>query len=150
MRRGPQRVLGVLLIVSAGVALGVEDTPENRAAEAERYMEVSAPQQMLDEVVTQMSAMMPEESRAEFVDVMTRKLDFEAIEKAMVDAMTRIFTADELRALADFHSSPVGQSAQRKMGRYMAAVMPVMRDEVFRAFEETDLNKAAQPDSAEE
>jgi len=47
--------------------------------------------------------------------------------------MIKNFTADELKALADFYGSPVGKSAMAKFGNYMADVMPGMMAEVQKA-----------------
>jgi len=38
-----------------------------------------------------------------------------------------------LNALADFYESPEGNSAMKKMGEYMADVMPTLQEEMVRA-----------------
>jgi hypothetical protein len=60
-------------------------------------------------------------------------LDIAALTKAMMDAMVKNFTTDELKALADFYGSPVGKSAMQKFGTYMADIMPVMQAEIIKA-----------------
>jgi hypothetical protein len=47
--------------------------------------------------------------------------------------MVKIFTAQELNALADFYGSPVGKSAMGKFGIYMAEVMPALQQELIQA-----------------
>jgi hypothetical protein len=42
-----------------------------------------------------------------------------------MDAMVKDFTTDELKALADFYSSPVGKSAMQKFGTYTADIIAV-------------------------
>ena len=44
-----------------------------------------------------------------------------------------LFTTDELKALADFYGSPVGKSAMKKFGAYMADIMPVVQAEIMKA-----------------
>jgi hypothetical protein len=86
----------------------------------------------MDDMSKQMGKMMPESQRQKFQDTM-KHIDYAAIEKAMKEAMLKHFTADELKALADFYSSPVGKSAMKKMGVYMADVMPAIQRETMKA-----------------
>jgi hypothetical protein len=60
-------------------------------------------------------------------------LDLDALTKAMTDAMVKHFTTEELKALADFYGSPVGKSAMKKFGSYMADVMPALQAEIMKA-----------------
>ena len=65
---------------------------------------------------------------------MTKGLDMESLRKTMVEAMVQHFTADELTALADFYGSPIGKSAMKKFGPYMAEVMPKFQADLMKAF----------------
>ena len=47
---------------------------------------------------------------------MTKHLDIGRVTAAIKAAMVKTFTADELKALADFYGSEVGRSAMAKMG----------------------------------
>jgi hypothetical protein len=113
----------------------VEDTPENRAAQADRYLAVAPPKELMDNMVQRVSQNMPESSRGQFVDALTKNLNMEVITKAMKDALIKTFTADELSAFADFYGSPNGKSAMSKLGLYMAAVMPTIQQEVTKAMQ---------------
>jgi hypothetical protein len=62
--------------------------------------------------------------------MLTSQLDIAALIKAMADALVKHFTTEELKALADFYSSPVGKSAMQKFGGYMADLMPTMQAEM--------------------
>ncbi len=44
--------------------------------------------------------------------------------ETMVPAMVRNFTADEIEALVDFYSSPIGISIMKKFPGYLADVQP--------------------------
>jgi hypothetical protein len=59
----------------------------------------------------------------------------EVLERAAMASMVKVFTAEELNALADFFGSPVGKAAMGKFGVYMADVMPVIQQEMFRALQ---------------
>jgi hypothetical protein len=76
---------------------------------------------------------MPPDQGPMFVEMMTRQIDFAALTVAMRGAMLKVFTADELSALADFYGSPVGKSAMGKMGDYMAELMPIMTAQMAKA-----------------
>jgi len=80
-----------------------------------------------------MGANLPADQREQFKKVMTTQLDIAALTKAMMDAMVKNFTTDELKALADFYGSPVGKSAMKKFGTYMADIMPAMQAEIIKA-----------------
>ena len=76
---------------------------------------------------------MPEEQRDQFKALMTKYLDLGRVTAAIKAAMIKTFTADELKALADFYGSDVGKSAMAKMGTYMSEVMPATMNEVQSA-----------------
>jgi hypothetical protein len=88
---------------------------------------------LLDDSVSEMAKQMPEDKRAEFMAVMRKGIRVEYLERAAIEAMVKIFTAQELNALADFYGSPVGKSAMGKFGIYMAEVMPALQQELIQA-----------------
>ncbi len=76
---------------------------------------------------------LPVEQRQEFKDLLTKNVDIAALEKETKEAMVKHFTADELKALADFYGSLVGKSVMKKFGMYMAEVMPAIQAEMIKA-----------------
>jgi uncharacterized protein DUF2059 len=92
------------------------DIPETRGREAERYLQVSPPKALFEDIADKMAANLPPDQREQFKQLMTTQLDIAALTKAMTDAMVKYFTTDELKALADFYGSPVGKSAMQKFG----------------------------------
>jgi hypothetical protein len=126
----------LLLLCCCALALPVfalDDTPENRAKEADRYLEAAAPKEMLDEMITKMAVAVPDAEKAKFKELLTKHFNYESFTKSMKDAMVRHFTAPELSALADFYSSDVGKSAMKKMGAYTAEIMPLVQTEILKA-----------------
>src|SRR5262245_57940327 len=111
----------------------LEDTPENRSAQIDRYFQAMPPESLLRDVVENMTARMPDEQRANFIDLLTKQIDMAKLDSAMRDAMGKHFTADEIRALADFYASSLGKSAMAKFGNYMAEVMPPIQAEIVAA-----------------
>jgi hypothetical protein len=121
------------LIISCSFAFSATDTPETRRREAERYLQASPPKAVFEDVADKMAANVPADQREQFKKLMTTQVDIAALTKAMIDAMVKNFTTEELKALADFYGSPVGKSAMQKFGAYMADVMPVMQAEIMKA-----------------
>ena len=124
--------LAVLTLTNL-VAQNIPDTPENRRKEAQRYLQSTPPKALFADLAEKTAANLPPDQRAGFKEMLTSKLDIDAVTKAMVDAMVKHFTADELKALADFYGSPVGKSAMSKFGVYMADVMPAVQAEIIKA-----------------
>ena len=115
------------------VAQTPPDTPENRRKEAQRYLQVTPPKELFADVADKMAVNVPPEQRQKFKETLTSSLDVDALTKAMTDAMVKHFTTEELKALADFYGSPVGKSAMKKFGSYMADVMPALQAEIMKA-----------------
>jgi len=132
----------ILLLVSLALAasgFAIEDTPENRAREADRYLVATPPKETFADMAEQVSRNIPPDQRDMFKAVLTKHLDLDALTKAMKGGMVKNFSADELRALADFYGSPLGKSAMKKFGVYMAELMPAIQTEMGKA-----MSKAAE------
>src|SRR5437667_10999327 len=126
-------LLLVLTLAAWSPVFSAADTPETRRKEAERYLQVSPPKALFEDMADKMAANLPADQREQFKKLMTSQLDIAALTKAMIDAMVKNFTTEELKALADFYGSPVGKSAMQKFGTYMADIMPTMEAEIMKA-----------------
>jgi hypothetical protein len=126
-------VLLVVTVCAWSPVFGAPDTPETRRKEAERYLQVSPPKALFEDMADKMAETLPADQREQFKKVMTTQIDIPALSKAMTDAMVKDFTTEELKALADFYGSPVGKSAMKKFGTYMADIMPVVQAEIMKA-----------------
>lgn len=124
-------ILISLLLCSFAAAL--EDTPENRREQAIRYSKTTPLEGMFEDMADQLALNLPAEERQGFIDMMTKHFDIEKLQKELVNIMVRHFTADELKALADFYGSDVGKSSMSKIGAYMADSMPIIQAEVMKA-----------------
>jgi hypothetical protein len=114
-------------------AYALDDTPTNRAAQADYYLSVVPPQALLNDMTEKVSSTLPADQRPVFKALMIKNLDVNAVANLMRAAMIKNFSADELKAIADFYGSPVGKSAMGKMGNYMADAMPAMMAELAKA-----------------
>ena len=126
-------LLLVLTLAAWSPVFSAADTPETRRKEAERYLQVSPPKALFEDMADKMAANLPADQREQFKKIMTTQVDIAALSKAMIDAMVKNFTTEELKALADFYGSPVGKSAMQKLGAYMADIMPVVQAEIMKA-----------------
>jgi hypothetical protein len=134
------RALVLLLLLPAFHALA-SDSEEERVAAAKRYLEVAQMSKMVDDTVTELAKGFPAEQRERFLAFMHDAVRPEVLERAAMASMVRVFTAQEINALADFFGSPVGKSAMSKFGLYMADVMPVIQQEMFRAMQSLPAEK---------
>ena len=111
------------------------DTKENRITEAQRYLSVVPARDLFRDMADNMAAGMPDRDAKELQDLFTKHIDMDAMERLMQTSMVKHFTAEELRALADFYGSSVGKSAMAKLGEYMADVMSDIQVEVQKALQ---------------
>ena len=132
----------IALMMISATSFAIDDTPENRLVEMKRYLEAVPPDEIFADMADGVAMNFPPSERAEFRDFMTKYVDIDVISEAMEASMLKHFTADELAAIADLYTSPVGQSAMKKMGVYMAEVMPIIEAEVMRALGELQKAKA--------
>ena len=113
--------VAVFLTISS-MAVAMEDSPENRQQQVDRYLQAVPPQAVFEDL-SKMFNNLPADQRELFGGDMGKGFGFEALTTLMRAAMVKTFTADELGALADFYGSPIGKSAMGKMGDYMATFM---------------------------
>jgi hypothetical protein len=139
-----------VVVLASASAWAVEDNKANREIEAERYLKVMTVKEMFADMAEKMSKNMPADQQKAFKDLFTKHLDFAALEKAMKAAMVKHLTVEELKALADFYSTPVGKSAMKKMsGEYLADLMPIIQAEVMKAQAKASSESQGEPKPAE-
>ncbi len=122
-----------LLLTAALPALAMEDTPQNRAQEASRYLLSVPPGMVVAGMAQRMASSMPPQQQQAFMAAMQRNVNMAGINATAQAGLVKVFTAGELRALADFYGSPLGKSATGKMSSYMSEVMPTIMKEVQAA-----------------
>lgn len=129
--------VAALILMSACSALKKEtaDTPENRKAQAEKYLQVNSFESMISDSIDEMAKQVPEESRQKFVDGMKKSIQVDNLKSVAIESMTKHFTVKELEALTAFYGSPEGKSVMKKFGSYMADVMPIIQQQVMQAIQ---------------
>jgi hypothetical protein len=132
MKKFTMAFAAVVLVCASARAL--EDNKANREQEADRYLAVMPVREVVADMAEQMGKNLPVDKRQRFRGLFTKYVDVAAMEKVMKAALVKHLTADELKALADFYSTPVGKSAMKKMtGPYTADTLPTVRSEVMKA-----------------
>ena len=121
------------MLLSAN-AFCLENSLSNREAQAQRYLEVTPPKALFEDMAEKVSYNLPPSERARFKDLLTKYLDIESLTYAIKCSLVNNFTADELSALAEFYGSEVGKSAMSKIGTYTAEVMPSIEAEIKKAY----------------
>src|SRR5690606_15949089 len=104
-----------------------QDDVAARKAAVDRYLAVVPMSTMLEDTFSELAKQLPENQRADFISKMRSLVRADRVERIARDAMLRVFTADELNALADFYGSKHGSSAMKKFGVYMAELLPAVR-----------------------
>ena len=138
------RRLALALLVASVLACGtqpapdvkpIKDTIENRVAEANRYLSVMPPRDMMIDLTRKMSLQMPVEARQLYIDLMTKHLDLDKFTLIIHNTMVENYTAEELQAFANFCSSPIGRSALKVSGQVFADAWPRMQPLMLDAFQ---------------
>ncbi len=123
-------------------ALALDDSKENREFQAKRYMASQSSEEMLKDMSKSMAMNLPPEQRKDFRNMILNYVDIAVIDEVAQGALVKYFTADELASLADYYSTPLAKSATKKMGSYMAELMPSIQAEFLKAFGEMEKEKA--------
>ncbi len=129
MKRSIAAAAAILLF--CGIACALDDTPANRGQQADRYLVAMPVKEMLSDIVAGMPKGVPEEQKQMVKDLIAN-VDVSAVEKAVKQSLVKHFTADEMKALADFYGSPAGKSAMKKFGPYMGDVMAAIQAEMMK------------------
>ena len=128
-------------------AFALDDTPQNRAQEAARYMEAVPPEGSATDMLQAIAQNLPEPQQKTFLAAMQKNIDMSGIKTASQAALVKVFTADELKALADFYGAPLAKSAMGKMGAYIAEVMPTIEKAVDAAAEKAEKDTGVKLDT---
>jgi uncharacterized protein len=126
-------ILGIMMLFPARHLIALDDTPENRVKMAEEYLRGVPIQEMMADMTEKVALSLPASDRELFKSLMTKYIDINVLNEATKRALTKYFTADELQAMSDFYGSPQGKSILKKMGSYMAELMPGIQTQMAKA-----------------
>lgn len=127
-----KKIIMVMAVMISAISWALDDTPQNRAKQADRYLAATLSPEILQGISDQMTENLPIQRRQEFKDMMTKNIDITVLEKAMKDFMIKRFTADQLKELADYYGSQKGKSAKKKPV-HLEEIMPTLQAEIIKA-----------------
>ena len=130
----------VALLALTGSAFADEalsDTPENRAKVVDEYLSLVPTKDLVADMTERLAATIPEDKREAFKSMLTKHFDLNALLAAQKQSLAKIFTVGELKAMIAYQSTPEGRSSLKKMGAYMADMMPVVQTELEKAVQAT-------------
>jgi uncharacterized protein YqeY len=126
-------VVVAIFVLFSNTALAIEDTAENRAKEAERYLAITPLKEQFEDYAKELAKNQPPEKREIFKSIFTKYMDINAIITVQKDALIKTFTADELAYLADTANSQMAKTVEKKMGKFMAEITPDIQAEAMKA-----------------
>jgi hypothetical protein len=129
------RITVVLLALTGSVFADniLSDTPENRAKAVDEYLSLVSTKDLVDDMTEKLAAAVPEDKREAFKSMLTKHFDLDALLAAQKQSLAKIFTVGDLKAMIAYQSTPEGKSSLKKMGAYMADLMPVVQAELKKA-----------------
>ena len=125
-------LLSLLIVAGAPAAFAIEDTPTNRRAEAQRYVQTVDIKSFWEQWAVAIVGSVPQDRRQEALERLM-KVDLGRIRSLMVEACVKVYTADELSGMAKFYASPIGRAVLAKTPEYDKALLPGIQQEVKRA-----------------
>ena len=112
----------------------VVDNEENRLAAAKEYVKIAPPKDLLQDFTAGVAEKLPEQLRKPFMKVISSQELQDAADQIVFKALVKHFTANEIKTLITFYSTPEGKTILQKEGAYRAEVMNGINVELMTAF----------------
>jgi hypothetical protein len=112
-----------------------------KEAAADRLLAANNPKDVMSDMARKIAGQLPADKRDRYVDLMTSDDLVSRLRDKSKSAMMKHFTADEMNALADFYEKPIARSAMKKMGTYMADLLPFIQAETMRVVRELNRSR---------
>ena len=129
-------VTGILFFLAGIQAATAQNVDPKRLAAAEVWYAAFPVEEMVESALRVMADAQPEATRQKFYDLAYEEIDYDIIRKATLASSSRLFTAEEMRAMTAFYGTPMGKSISLKLGVYLTEVVPVVQLQLFRATQE--------------
>jgi hypothetical protein len=104
-----------------------------RFVAAEAAMQAFPAEKMVDQMLDKLAQNPQAHMSAADIADLKASIDIKALNKTMLTAMVKTFTAQELKAMGDFYGSATGQAILQKMPVYMSLVMPSVQQQVVQS-----------------
>ena len=117
-------IITILLSVFVTLpAFALENTPANREEQVTRYMRAISFKELAENTLEGTVAATLKEEQAAFRRELRKEIDIAGLTRRAKTTLVNCLTADELKALADFYSSPIGKAASSKSSRCVGDLM---------------------------
>ncbi len=141
-------LIGSVLVLNPVQAFSAENISAEEMAQkrqaANRYFEAIDMEKTFRDVMTEVAKSPMPGVGSDFNDYFQRyqkllmeNLDIKGLFKAHESVIVEIFSLEELEAVADFYSSPIGKSIGQKLPAYTAASMPATQKFIQEAVAKT-------------
>ena len=130
------------IAVAVFIALSLPAIAEQQAAgdsaklaAAKACLKANSAEKMFDQMMAQVKKMVAQRPGTPVpdADAIKATLNFEEMNKTMLDGLIKNFSLEELKAMAKFFNSPVGQAIMKKMPVYQSEVMPAVMQKMQQA-----------------
>jgi hypothetical protein len=111
--------------------ISVVDNEENRNAAAERYLQTFELTEMYERLAAGMVGKLPSQAK-QILEAVLAGTDQTILDNAMKESLVRVYTADELNALAAFYGTGIGKEISQKQDKFFAQMMPILVQALLR------------------
>jgi hypothetical protein len=126
-----------LSLFLASPSFAATEQDEAKARLINEYFSYIPMKKMMEDTTRELAKQVPADRRQLFIDAMTKNMRLEVLEQTARQSMAKHFTLPELEMYVEFIKRPEARSAMDKMKFYMADLMPVIQQELMRAFRAT-------------
>lgn len=134
------RLVGILSLCAAVIMLAAspvlaQDISPERIKAAERYWQAGNFEKSFISNMEKSLTRMPPEQQRNLRKLIDEVSTDQKLKEMSIQTTAQSFTTEELNALADFYSSPTGQSIMVKMPAYMSGLSRIMQTRVMELME---------------
>ncbi len=122
------------ILIGCASLMALEDSYENRNKEATRCLEAMHIKKMLTDAIEQgvNARANNEDEKKQAKELLRKYVDGDEIISEMKEVMIKHYTTDELAAMSDFYSTPIGQSIIKKQAAASTDMMKKMQAVVMK------------------
>lgn len=127
--------IAFLIATTALIPAAAQDNPEMEAA-ITRYFEITKAKENTLRSFEKMASSLPKESQAMFRHLIAKVVTIDEILDITRNLIRKHYTVEEINALSDFYSTPVGESAINKLQLIMEESIPYIHALIKKSIEE--------------
>lgn len=139
------RLILALLLVTlptlAGAAEGDPPDLQDRIKYATLFHDARPLRPLIDSQIDTYTKQVNEEEREDFLRHVQLRIDYDGLEDKSIQAMARIYTVPELKAMIAYYGSPEGKSADAKSSAYAEKLGPEIGKALDGALMDTRFGK---------